>query len=380
MLCPRCGFDNGLSRGKCARCGSEVPRAGELSGIFSRGFASTMAPPMAFPNGNLPTHADVLPGGRYRLMRQMNLPEIQRRQGRAWSALDLKSSHRRVVIRELIVPEEMAQGAMVERAIYLAVQRLKDLGQHPGFPKVLDFFVHGSSCFLVSLYPEGESLASLLYQQGGALSEQVVAEYGYQICGLLALMANQQPPLVHGSISPDTLLVSEDKQDIYLVHIPPFKPDAAPARAGQVSAGYYAPEQLHSGASPSSDLYALAVTLHHAVTGYDPRSRLALFHPPARRLNPAITPQMEMILTRQLSLSPSRRYTHPSEMQKDLAALLELYPDPAEGQFPMQAITPPELSEAQLREQRHSTMLLNMGVFAAICVLVLVGVIFAILR
>ncbi|MDQ2714836.1 MAG: hypothetical protein M3Z08_08020 [Chloroflexota bacterium] len=310
-------------------------------------------------------------------MSQVSLPEIQQKQGTVWSAIDLKDSHRRVVIRELPVPREMLRGAAAERAVHTAAQRLRELGQHPGFPRVLDFFAHGGSFFLVLLYPEGESLASLLNRQRGALPEQVVADYGYQLCGLLALMVDQQPPIVHGSISPDTILVGEDKQNVCLIHLPPFKPDAAPARVRQVSAGgYYAPEQLHGDNSPSSDLYALAVTLHQAVTGYDPHTRLAMFHPPARRLNPAVTPQMEMILVRQLSPSTSQRYQHPSEMQRDLAVLLESYPDLTENQPRAQAINPLELSATQLREQSHSTMLLDMGVFAAIFVLVLVGALF----
>lgn len=323
---------------------------------------------------------DVLCEGRYRLVSQIDLPEIQRKQGAAWSAVDLMVSHRRVVIREMLLPPNLIRGASVEHAAYMTMQRLKDLGQHPGFPSVLDFFQHGGTFFLVFLYPEGESLAALLRRQGGALPESVVAEYGCQLCDLLTIMEELRPPLVHGSISPETIIINEDKQLACLVHLPLFKPEGAPAHSGQVSAGYYAPEQVHGELTPSSDLYGLAVTMHHAVTGYDPRSRLALFHPPARRLNPAVTPQMEMILTRQLGLSTSQRYAHPSEMRRDLAALLESYPVSMDGQVADQKVNPLELSATQLREQSKNTVLLNMGVFAAICILLLVGALFAVLR
>jgi serine/threonine protein kinase len=323
---------------------------------------------------------DVLCEGRYRLVSQIDLPEIQRKQGTAWSALDLMVSHRRVVIREMLLPPNLMRGASVERAASMTMQRLKELGQHPGFPSVLDFFQHGGTFFLVLLYPEGESLASLLRRQGGALPESVVAEYACQLCDLLTIMEEQRPPIVHGSISPETIFINEDKQLAGLVHLPLFQPEAAPAHSGQVSAGYYAPEQVHGELTPSSDLYGLAVTMHHAVTGYDPRSRLALFHPPARRLNPAVTPQMEMILTRQLSLSTSQRYARPSEMRRDLVALLESYPVSMDGQVADQKVNPLELSATQLREQSKNTVLLNMGVFAAICILLLVGALFAVLR
>jgi hypothetical protein len=117
--------------------------------------------------------------------------------------------------------------------------------------------------------------------------------------------------------------------------------------------------------------------MHHAVTGYDPHERITSFHPPARRLNPAVTVQMERILARQLSLSKPQRYEHPSEMQKDLAGLLASYPDSVNGESPKLVVDPLRLSEAELRdarEKRWNATLLNMGVFAAICVMLLVGI------
>ena len=377
MRCPRCGFGDTLTTGNCARCGYAM--TGSLMNSSAGMPARAMAQPRMFKS-YIPMRGDVLCEGRYRLMSQIDLPEIQRTQGAAWSAIDLMVSHRRVVVREMPLPPDMNNGASVERVAYAAMQRLKDLGQHPGFPTVLDFFQHGGAYFLVFLYPEGESLASLLRRQGGALPEPVVAQYGCQICDLLTIMAGQHPPIVHGSIGPETIIVNEDKQYAWLVHLPVFKPESAPALSGQVSAGYYAPEQVHGDLTPSSDLYGLAVAMHHAVTGYDPRSRLALFHPPARRLNPAVTPQMEMILARQLSLSVSQRYAHPSEMRRDLTALIETYPASTDAQMADQGVNLLELSSVQLRERSKNAVLLNMGVFAAICILLLVGALFAVLR
>jgi serine/threonine protein kinase len=321
---------------------------------------------------------DVLCEGRYRLANQVNLPELERRQGSAWLAVDLMVSHRRVMIREMLVPPGRSGGTPIEYVAYTAAQRLRSLGQHPGLPQVLDFFQHRGAFFLVFLSPEGESLASLLQRQGGALPEAVVAAYACQLCDVLTLMERQQPPIVHGSIGPETVIINGEQQRACLLYLPLFKPDVAPARSGRVSAGYYAPEQVHGDLTPSSDLYSLAVTMHHAVTGYDPRSRLALFHPPARRLNPAVTARMEMILTRQLSLSVSQRYVHSSEMRKDLAALIAAYPAVVDERAP--GVNPLELSAAQLREQSKNAVLLNMGVFAAICILLLVGALFAVLR
>lgn len=362
--------------GSLPRSSGSLPRAsGSLSGL-----TSAPAPYAKNITNYALSHGDHLNEGRYRLMGQITLPETQKRHGPAWMATDTLLSHRRVVVREMLVPRELARGSSVTQICSTIAQRLQTLGQHPGFPSVSDFFTERGSSFIVFQHPDGVSLASLLKRYGGALPEDQVAAYGYQICALLTLLADQQPPIVHGSINPETILIDEDKHVASLIHLPLFKPDTPSNNSGQVSAGYYAPEQVHGELSPATDLYGLAVTMHHMVTGYDPRTRLALFHPPARRLNPTVTPQMEMIIAQQLSLSASQRYAHPSEMQRDLAALIESYPAPAGQDTQSKGANPLQLSATELQERSRNTLLLNMGVFAAICVLLLVGILLVLLR
>jgi serine/threonine protein kinase len=393
MRCPHCMHEGNPAQGKCLRCGytltltesSSRASRGSVTESSSRALRGSVV--RSTVSGQLsqryqPMRGDLLGGGRYRLMTLIDLPEDQRQHGTAWSALDIMASHRRVMVREIRVPEKIARAYSTEVAAARVAQRFKDLGEHPGFPKVADYFNEKGSSFLVLLYPEGETLAAVLQRQAGALPEYLVASYGYQVCTLLATLADQQPPLVHGAISPDTIVLSEDGQSASLIHLPLFQLEPRASNAAeQAPAGYAAPEQVRGGEiTPSCDLYSLAVTMHQAVTGYDPHTRLALFHPPARRLNPAVTPRMEMILARQFSLSPSQRYGHPSEMQKELAELLESYPDPVSDEHPI--VTPDlfSLSTTQLREQSKSATMLNIGVFAAICAFLLLGLILLLLR
>ena len=154
------------------------------------------------------------------------------------------------------------------------------------------------------------------------MPERVVAEYGQQLCEMLAVLAGHQPPLVHGSINPDTVVVSPDGKRVSLLHVPFFVPRESHNTRNKASSGYSAPEQAREIVEPSSDLYGLAATLHHTVTGCDPRERTAFFHPPARRLNPAVTPRMEEILIQALRLSASQRYTRVADMRRDLTALI----------------------------------------------------------
>lgn len=377
MRCPRCQFEGNMVYGRCARCGY-VPAQGSSGSLRVASMVSTPSPRMVNPYTLM--RGDTLSQGRYRIVNQIVLPDPQQKQAAAWEAQDLQVLQRRVVIRQFVVPPALLGTASVGQVASELAQRLHGLGQQEGFPKVIDFFGNPRAYFIVTLPPEGESLAVQLNLHGGALPEKVVAEYGYQICGLLVRLADQQPPIVHGSINPDTIIVNPDGRRVSLNHIPLFRP-ATPSSGGELSSsGYYAPEQMRGEVDPSSDLYALAATMHHAVTGYHPQERLAFFHPPARRLNPAVSPQMELILTRQLSLSKSQRYAHPLEMQSELASLIASYPEPTTGESPALALDPLQLNASQLREQMHSNTLLNYGVFAAIIVLLLVGVFIALLR
>ncbi|MGH2410231.1 MAG: hypothetical protein ACRDGS_07690, partial [Chloroflexota bacterium] len=78
-------------------------------------------------------------------------------------------------------------------------------------------------------------------------------------------------------------------------------------------------------ATPQSDIYALGATLHRMVTGYDPEHpgpEQPLFSfPPARRLNPDLSPRMEEILARATALNPADRYASASEFRAALHGL-----------------------------------------------------------
>src|SRR5205814_10023997 len=137
-------------------------------------------------------------------------------------------------------------------------------------------------------------------------------------------------------INPETIIVSPDRMRVSLILLPLFPPKEQLITKSKVTSGHLAPEQIRGIVEPSSDLYGLAATLHHAVTGYDPGERMAFFHPPARRLNPTVSPRMEAILSQELRLSVPQRYARPFDMQKDLAALLSSYGADS-GKFPAAA-------------------------------------------
>jgi ABC-type branched-subunit amino acid transport system substrate-binding protein/serine/threonine protein kinase len=380
MRCPRCSFEGDLVDGACPRCGYwrlNISGDSFSVGSVSRRYTLSSTPVSASRPLTVQKvkRGDVLREGRYRLIEQLMLPENQRGQGTAWLATDSQLSQGRVVIREVILPGEMPENKkQMVRSIAL---RLSELAQHPGFPKVLDVFSEQDDYFIVFQQIEGESLATLLRQQGGALPERTVAEYGRQLCEMLSILSRQQLPIVHGSISPETIIVSPDRSRVSLIHVP-LLPPKEPA-ASNAPSGYRAPEQARGNIGPSSDLYAVAATLHYAVTGFDPNERMAFFHPPARRLNPTVTPGMEAILSRQLRLSPQQRYARPSEMQRDLSALIASY-GPVSDKLVTPRVDPLRLDAIQMRQRSRNRTLLDVGIFAGVGIIVLFAFLLIYLR
>ncbi len=405
MRCPRCSFEGELVDGACAQCGyrrvsiSESLRTGFEPGPHTQSTSlrspsgilrspsvplRSLSGPLRAPSVPLRSltsasrpislytakRGDTLNQGRYRLVDQLILPDNQQGQGAAWLAIDAAAGQTQVVIREVIVPpEEQENKKQFVRQIAL---RLSEAAQHSSFPKVLDVFNELDHYFIVFQHIEGESLASLLRRQGGALPERTVAEYGRQLCEMLTVLARQQPPIVHGAISPETVIVSPDRNRVHLVHLPLFHPKESSSTGSAV--GYKAPEQARGTCDPSSDLYSVAATLHHAVTGFDPRERIAFFYPPARRLNPVVSQQMETILAQELRLSAPQRYTRAVDMQGDLAALLARPVPESERRLPAVIADPLKMDIAEIRRQSVRRSQTQMGIFAAVCLLVLMAI------
>lgn len=376
MRCPRCQFEGEAVHGACPRCGytqrnisGDSFRMENRTSIPSRPLRTSG--PLA-ATSQLTVQAlkrgDMLHQGRYRLVDQLALPENQQEQGTAWLAIDTQSSQSRVVIRQVALLEVFP--ANREQTVRSLALRLMELSQHPGFAKVIDVFNEQDDYFIVMRHIEGESLGALLKRQGGALPERMVAEFGRQLCEMLTVLARQQPPIVHGAISPETIIVSPDGSRVSLIHVPLFPPREVPNN--KAPSGYRAPEQVRGSAELASDRYAVAATLHYAVTGYDPNERLAFFHPPARRLNPTVSARMEAILAQALRLSIPQRYARASDMQKDFVALqASLGPEPE--RIPAPANTPLALNSGQLRQRSRNRGLVDVGIFGGIALLVLLA-------
>lgn len=142
--------------------------------------------------------------------------------------------------------------------------------QHPGIVRVLDVFEGNNTAYMVMDYIQGPTLGSLI--GGGPLEAVQVAELARGLGEALEVV--HQAGLLHRDIKPDNVLLAGG--------IRPVLVDFGSARTfaeGQtvrhtrmVTPGYAPPEQYASSAKfgPYTDIYSLAATLYHCLTGRIP--------------------------------------------------------------------------------------------------------------
>jgi tetratricopeptide (TPR) repeat protein/serine/threonine protein kinase len=155
-------------------------------------------------------------------------------------------------------------------------------------------------------------------------------------------------PVQHRDLKPANLLLDANERiwviDFGLSKMVPVASDAAPLAVSSAGGtpGYTPPEQRRGATEPRSDVYALAVTLHQLLTGHAPWKPEPL--PPARELNPDISPAVEALIQQGTARQVSERPTAAAFLEA-LNTILEPPAEPVAIDAPDGS---PVLDEAEL--------------------------------
>lgn len=134
--------------------------------------------------------------------------------------------------------------------------------------------------YLAQELAPGRSIGDLL-AEGKQFGEEECIQVARQVLEVLAYLEERRPPVVHRDIKPDNLLW--DDGSIYVVDFGAVREVVRASKVGSTVAGtfgYMAPEQVQGQAVPASDIYGLAMTLIHMLTGVAPVEL------PRRRMRP----------------------------------------------------------------------------------------------
>ena len=245
------------------------------------------------------------------------------------------------------VKENFDSGPESQRQFEREAKLLAGL-RHPNLPRVGDHFsVPGQGQYLVMDFVEGKSLAVLLAERGGPLSEAEALPWIRQVCGALTYLHQRTPPIIHRDIKPENIIVTNEGRAVLVDFgiskvYDPSKGTTVGAKA--VTPGYSPPEQYGRGRTDArSDVYSLGATLYTLLTGHVPpeapdlSSGADVLTPP-RTINPAVREETSRAVLAAMSLSMSQRLADSARFARLFPVLATPPPAPPPAASPPRAV------------------------------------------
>ena len=302
----------------------------------------------------------ILRGGRYRLYELQEKQEwLSNAYEAMWVAQDAQRGAAQVIICEVALPD--SNPMVVQTILRSSTMALTSVGRHPHIATLSDAFSDKGRHFFVFEPVEGESLLSRMRRTGRAMQEQEVIECCLQMTEVLELLAQQTPPLVHGMIRPEHIIVGRGNSGYVLTSFSILMAGGATQFIAGIDrtrlSVYSAPELTRGVIDVRSDLFSLIATAYHAVTGSIPAS-VSGSVPQAQRLNPNISPQFDAILSKGLRPIASQRYQRPSELRQELLAMRSVNGSLVSGtgqRFDQPASRVPDFGQSSQRPAPTST-------------------------
>ena len=239
---PACGVANPPGERNCQRCGQALPIAG-----------------------------GTLLHGRYRLDKLLKMGGF----GAVYKGTDTKTG-KEIAVKDMIGndPQEFAIRLNFFRR---EAEILKTLDNVTIVPKCYDFIHQGQAAHLVMEFIKGKDLLDIMEANGNKpFPVTLVVGWGKSICDVLQTMHSQSPPIIHRDLKPDNIMLLDDQKSIKMIDFGTARDlgrtakERAAGKTRVYTEGYAPPEQIIGKPEARSDLFALAATLYHLVTGKAP--------------------------------------------------------------------------------------------------------------
>jgi serine/threonine-protein kinase len=216
----------------------------------------------------------------------------------------------------LIVRKERDRQEFLER--FRRESHILSRLHHPGLPRVIDFFTTRGRQYLVMDLIAGDDLQTLLSRYPQGLPEAEVKDIGLQVLSVLEYLHGLNPPIVYRDLKPSNIMSRTNDGRIFLIDFGIAKLQYAVLGTGTSigTEGYAPPEQYAGRSETRSDLYSLAATMHHLLTGVAPS--VPFEFEPARYLKPTVSQHISDVLARALRFKPEDRYATASDMKAAL--------------------------------------------------------------
>jgi serine/threonine protein kinase len=270
--------------------------------------------------------------GRYRIHKVLG----QGGMGRVYLANDTRLANRPVACKEMIVGDGLQEQKAIED--FNREARVLASLSHPSIPQIIDYFSELGCHYLVMEFVAGGDLQSHLDKLGphARMPEGRVLTWARQILEVLSFLHAQSPPIVYRDLKPGNIMIDQHGRAMLIdFGIARFLP--AGGRGTQIgSIGYAPPEQYMGKMEPRSDLFSLAATMHHLLTGRDPQLEPPFSFPPVHELAPEVSSATEHAVMHALEKDVSKRPASARAMRDELPPPID-EPQPVVGRAEKQA-------------------------------------------
>lgn len=188
---------------------------------------------------------------------------------------------------------------------------------HPSLPRIVDIIDNGFTIYVVMDYIEGESLDKILNEYG-AQPEDMVIGWAKQLCDALSYLHSQKPSIIYRDMKPANVMLKPEG-NIKIIDFGiarEYKEQNLADTTVLGTKGYAPPEQYSGQTDPRSDIFALGMTMHHLLTGVDPRNGEA--YASVRQWNPELSEGIEIIIDRCVEPAAENRYQSCADLLYDL--------------------------------------------------------------
>lgn len=223
-----------------------------------------------------------------------------------------------VAVKEMIntAPDPLVRDTIVQN--FEREANLLATLHHASIPRIYDYFTVESRSYLVLEFIHGKDMEAIITEAKGFLLEEQLLTWAIELCDVLDYLHKHKPdPIIFRDMKPSNVMINNNG-DVMLVDFGIAKTFQTGIKGTMIGTeGYSPPEQYRGEASPAADIYALGATLHHALTRRDPRLEppFSFAERPLRRINPAISTEMEAVINTALEYNPESRFHTAADMK-----------------------------------------------------------------
>jgi len=262
---------------------------------------------------------------RYQIIQKLGREEV----GKTYLSKDLQATGDARCAIEQLNPlyDNQVNWQLIEKHLIDEVAILERLGDHPQIPQFYNYFIENQEFYLVREYINGDNLEKIV--KGRVFDE---ADTVYLIQDALRILDFiHKTNVIHRNVQPIHLIKRKQDHKFVLINfgaIREIESTEINLRGELITSNpignwaYIAPEQKAGQSHFRSDIYSLGRTAVYALTGQSP---LELEQTKIRWSTLCqISPTLEKILTKMMSIKLDERYSSALDVLQDLRPLLKI--------------------------------------------------------